>query len=89
MSFCIFFTVNINANTYYPAWDFTYTKDIMNKKLDEALALIDLLKNTVLELDNGNDLNELVDLACDKLNMKMLKQNPLFNKTIECLREKK
>ena len=80
---------NINANTYYPAWDFTYTKDIMNKKLDEALDLINLLKNTVLELDNGNDLNELVDLACDKLNMKMLKQNPLFNKTIECLREKK
>lgn len=80
---------NINANMYYPAWDYTYTKDIMDNKLDYALALINLLKNTVVELDNGYDLNDLVNLVCDKLNMKMLKQNPLFNKTIECLREKK
>ena len=56
-------------------------------KLNEAEELIDALKNAVTEYDNGGDITELVDQVCDNLNKPMLKENPLFARTVECLRE--
>ena len=59
----------------------------MRIKLNEAEELIDALKNAVTSCDNGGDISELVDQVCDNLNMPMLKENPVFAKTAECLRE--
>ena len=72
---------------YYPAWDKTYDYKTMRIKLNEAEELIDALKNAVTEYDNGGDITELVDQVCDNLNKPMLKENPLFARTVECLRE--
>ena len=75
------------VKTYYPAWDQTYTAEMMDNKLREADELIDLLKKTVLELDDGTVLQTLVEQVCDRLKMPMLKSNPLISRTIECLRQ--
>ena len=72
---------------YYPAWDQTYTAEAMDSKLNEAGELINLLKKTVSESDDGGELPVLVDRVCDRLKMPMLKSNPLFSRTIECLRQ--
>lgn len=74
------------VSTYYPAWDQIYTEDMMKGKIDEAIELIDSLKHAVSTLDDGVNLNILVDRVCDKLKTPILKTNPLFSKTIECLR---
>lgn len=74
------------VKTYNPAWDQTYDREMMKRKLAEAAELIDTLKSAVSDLDDGADLETLVDRVCDKLKMPMLKTNPLFSKTIECLR---
>ena len=75
------------VKTYYPAWDQTYTAEMMEHKLNEAGELIDLLKKAVSESDDGGELPVLVDRVCDRLKMPMLKSNPLFSRTIECLRQ--
>ena len=75
------------VKTYYPAWDQTYTAEMMDNKLREAGELIDLLKKNVLELDDGTVLPALVEQVCGRLKMPMLKSNPLFSRTIECLRQ--
>lgn len=72
---------------YYPAWDKTYDYKTMRIKLNEAEELIDVLKNTVTSCDNDSEITELVDQVCDNLNKPMLKENPLFARTVECLRE--
>ena len=74
-------------NAYYPAWDKTYSADLMQIKLNEAAELMVLLKSTVTTLDCGETLPELTDKVCDRLNMPALKLNPLFQRTIECLRQ--
>ncbi len=78
-----------NIETYYPAWDNTYDCKTMRIKLNEAEELIDILKNTVTSCDNGGDIAELVNRVCDRLKMPILKENPLFTKTVDCLRERK
>jgi len=60
---------------------------MMDSKLREAGELVNLLKKVVLELDDGAELPTLVDRVCDRLKMPMLKSNPLFGRTIECLRQ--
>ena len=81
-----------NINEFYPAWDQTYSKEMMRQKLCEAEELVDLLKKTVTELDDTDNtgeqksIPELVDAVCEKLKMPMLKANPLFQTTIACLR---
>ena len=75
------------VKTYYPAWDQTYTAEMMESKLNEAGELVNLLKKRVSELDEGAELSVLVDQVCDRLKMPMLKSNPLFGRTIECLRK--
>ena len=77
----------LEVKTYYPAWDQTYTAEMMDSKLIEAGELVDLLKKTVSELDDGSGLSVLVDRVCDRLKMPVLKSNPLFGRTIECLRQ--
>ena len=59
----------------------------MMKKLDEATGLIDSLKSAVLALDDGTDPEKLADRVCDSIGMPTLKANPLFGKTVDCLRE--
>ena len=75
------------VKTCYPAWDQTYTAEMMEHKLNEAGELIDLLKKAVSESDDGGELPVLVDRVCNRLKMPMLKSNPLFSRTIECLRQ--
>ena len=75
------------VKTYYPAWDQTYTAEMMEHKLNEAGELIDLLKKAVSESDDGGELPVLVDRVCNRLKTPMLKSNPLFSRTIECLRQ--
>ena len=75
------------VKTYYPAWDHTYTAEMMEHKLNEAGELIDLLKKAVSESDDGGELPVLVDRVCNRLKTPMLKSNPLFSRTIECLRQ--
>jgi hypothetical protein len=77
------------VNTYYPAWDQTYSAEMMKHKINEAVKLVDLLKKTVTDLDNDTDLPVLVEQVCGRLGMPMLKANPLFNTTVQCLRQEK
>ena len=74
------------VKTFCPAWDRIYTAEMMENKLREAGELIDLLTKTVLKSDAGSGLPSLVENVCGKLNMPMLAGNPLFSRTIACLR---
>ncbi len=76
-----------NINTYYPAWDKTYDCETMIFKLRDAEVLINDLKAAVLRCDNGENIADLVNRICDDLKMPMLKANPLFARTVTCLRE--
>ena len=60
---------------------------MMKDKLNEAGKLIDFLKNTVSELDDGAGLPVLAEQVCGKLKMPVLEGNPLFSRTIACLRQ--
>ena len=60
---------------------------ISAKTLREAAALLDTLKNAVVKTDDGMDLSRLTEKVCDLLQMPMLKENPLFQRTVACLRE--
>jgi glyoxylase-like metal-dependent hydrolase (beta-lactamase superfamily II) len=75
------------VKTYYPAWDRTYTAEMMDSRLSEAAELIDLLRKTVSESDEGDALPVLTDLVCGRLKMPWFRSNPLFMRTIECLRK--
>ena len=77
------------VKAFCPAWDRIYTAEMMENKLREAGEFIDLLKKTVLESDAGSGLPSLVENVCGKLNMPMLAGNPLFSRTIACLRQGK
>lgn len=74
------------VETFYPAWDMTYSNEEMKNKLREANELLAVLKNAVVSLDKGQALSALVDEVCRELNMGFLKSNPLFATTINCLR---
>lgn len=78
-----------NIETYYPAWDKTYNRKIMKTKLAEAKELLNALKEAVLNSDNGENTEEVTKKVCNYLNMPILKENPLFTKTVDCLRERK
>lgn len=76
-----------NVDEYCPAWDRIYSKEMMKEKLQDAAALLDTLKNAVVKTDDGMELSRLMEKVCDLLQMPMLKQNPLFQRTVACLRE--
>ena len=75
------------VHTFYPAWDQTCSAEMMRMKLDEAEELIRQLKRAVLALDDGGSLNGLINPVCDMMGMPMLKANPLFGRTVACLRQ--
>lgn len=72
--------------TFYPAWDQTYSTEIMKEKIAEAKEILNRLEDVVCDSDNGMDISELVEQVCERLNMPMLKTNPLFARTVECCR---
>lgn len=76
-----------DIDVYCPAWDKTYDRKMMRIKLNEAEELINTLKKAVRTCDNDGDIAELVNCVCDRLKMPILKENPLFLRTVECLRE--
>ena len=76
-----------NVDEYCPAWDRIYSKELMNEKLQEATALLDTLKNAVVKTDDGTELSLLTEKVCAMLQMPMLKENPLFQRTVACLRK--
>ena len=73
--------------TYYPAWDYTYSKEEMEKKLESAEKLLDMLKDAVRTVDDGMELSNLADAVCERLKLPMLKINPLFARTIMSMRK--
>lgn len=76
-----------NVDIYYPAWDTAYDHGTMHSKLIEATDFVNTLKAAVTSCDNGCEITELAEQVCDYLKMPMLKANPLFTRTVACLRE--
>ena len=75
-------------NHFYPAWDTTYSAAQLQEKINSAKSMLQTLESTVHSLDNGSGLGNLVNLVCERLNMPMLKSNPLFATTVQCMRKK-
>lgn len=80
------------VETFYPAWDRTYSLETMRSKITEAKELIHELEKCVCDIDQEADrrleLPELVVQVCDRLDMPVLKTNPLFARTVDCCRKK-
>lgn len=74
---------------FYPAWDQTYSPEMMRKKLAEAKEIINELEKIVCDVDDGMELSALVDQVCESLHSPAWKTNPLFARTIACRRKKK
>lgn len=75
-----------DINLYYPAWDQIYSTEIFKTKINEAKGLISELEATVNSAANITAETNLVDYVCEALHMPMLKTNPLFAQTVECIR---
>lgn len=72
--------------TFYPAWDQTYSQIEMQKKIKEAFKIIERIGEAVTYIwsrDEKKELPEMAHAVCDRLNMPWLMGNPLFVKTIE------
>ena len=80
------------VETFYPAWDRTYSPETMRSKIAEAKELIHELEKCVcdadLKADGRLELSALVNQVCEMLHMPMLKTNPLFARTVDCCRKK-
>ena len=77
-----------NIKLFYPAWDQTYSTEVMKSKIKDAKEIIKKLEEIVGDLDHRLTDSKLVDLVCERLNMPMLKGNPLFARTVACCRKK-
>ena len=73
---------------HFISWDQTYSRVLWKQKIQEPKEIINLLKATVISEDNGMEITEIVDLICKRLKIEKLKENPLFSKTIDSLRER-
>lgn len=76
----------LKVKTFYPAWDITYTRKIMEEKIFEAIELINLIDNAVkvISTDNPNaDLSFVSQAVSKKIEMPFLTQNPLFRHTVK------
>lgn len=76
-----------NIKLSYPAWDQTYSAEMLKRKIDDARELVAKLEEAAGNVDNSMEDLELVDLVCESLNMPMLKTNPLFARTVACCRK--
>lgn len=77
-----------DAEVFYPAWDKTYSGDVMKEKLKQARNLIDELESIVWKVDHGQEVSVLTEQVCERLQMPAWKNNPLFARTVECCRRK-
>lgn len=78
-----------NVQTFYPAWDQTYSTEIMGHKIKDAGELLEELEKTVRDMDDGRKLPELTGRVCEHLHAPMWKKNPLFATTVACCRKEK
>ena len=78
-----------NVRTFYPAWDQTYSVEIMRQKIKDARDLLEELEKTVHDIDDGRELSELAGKVCECLHAPMWKKNPLFATTVACCRKEK
>ena len=72
--------------TYDPAWDQTYSPEMMKEKLADAKELVNELEKIVCDADHGQEVSALTDQVCENLHMPEWKTNPLFARTIACCR---
>lgn len=73
---------------FYPAWDQTYSPEMMKEKLKNAKEMINELEEVVCDADHGQELSSPTNQVCERLHMPAWKTNPLFATTIECCRRK-
>lgn len=72
------------ADTFCPAWDVTYDRVQAKEKIQEALRLMDELREEVDQCKGAaNSSEELVHKVCEGMGMKHFLQNPLFRRTVE------
>ncbi len=76
-----------SVEMFYPAWDHSYTPENMKTKIKEAGELLDILKQAVMACEDGSDNAELTKRVCEYLHLPFLMGNPLFLRTVGCLRE--
>ena len=60
----------------------------MKSKIKDAKEIVEKLEEVVGDLDHRLTDSKLVDLACERLNMPILNDNPLFARTVACCRKK-
>lgn len=77
-----------DVKVFYPAWNVTYDRLTMQRKIREARELIDVLQKAVITCDDGGTAQELAKKVSAFLGMPMLTDNPLFARTLACLRER-
>lgn len=75
-----------DVDVFYPAWDKTYSREVMKEKLVSAKNLIDELEQIIWETDEGQELSVLTMQVCERLHMLAWKSNPLFARTVKCCR---
>ncbi|MGN0465059.1 MAG: MBL fold metallo-hydrolase [Lachnospiraceae bacterium] len=73
---------------FYPAWDQTYSPEMMKEKLENAKEIMDELEKIVCDIDHEMNLTEVVNQVCERLHMPIWKTNPLFARTIACCMRK-
>lgn len=76
-----------DVKSFYPAWDQTYSAEMLKEKIDDAKELVAKLEEIVGAADYSMEASELVDWVCENLDMPMLKTNPLFARTVACCRK--
>ena len=76
-----------DVKSFYPAWDQTYSAEMLKEKIDDAKELVAKLEEIVGAADYSMEASELVDWVCESLDMPMLKTNPLFARTVACCRK--
>lgn len=77
-----------DVEVFCPAWDKTYSGEVMKEKLEQAKNLIDELQNMVGDVDHGQEAAVLTEQVCERLHMPAWKTNPLFARTVDCCRRK-
>lgn len=78
-----------NVQAFYPAWDQTYSTEIMREKIKDARDLLEELEKTVHDMDDGRKLSELTGKVCEHFRAPMWEKNPLFATTVACCRKEK
>ena len=76
-----------DVKSFYPAWDQTYSAEMLKEKIDDAKELVAKLEEIIGAADYSMESSELVDWVCESLDMPMLKTNPLFARTVACCRK--